>query len=698
MPRAKGRKSTLDPLGLRTATPSTIYLPKAVREARDNNNSPNVKRGQVKSQPLVPLAFRGKDLPPDEFETMAVSAPGETLVEAAQRRRVQQAGDGDVVFQAIAVWGLDDSGAFGRNVLSFFPEKRVTELALGNEHVLALTAEGELFVRGSNSHGQLGVGRGPPNMANFHQVRAVWWRVALVCFLRSVFGCFFVLFFLCFALSVRVDVATPLFSRSSLHPSCAQLRSGVQSIAAYALQSACIDADGGRLWHWGSFRPGSDHQLASCGVAWQPQRVGAAELRGARVVRVALGQEHAMLLTDKRDLYSWGYNSVGQLGAWKSFVCVFCLVHLASLSLVFTARFAGLEMPPTDAASEVVFPIPQRVIGDVRLFAVGAWHNVAVLDNPLVPDSDQVLLWGSNLGGVLCVVAGAVAAPASPRRDVNSQRLSLHPAPERISSLLGSSANDHTLTAAADSDALCVPTPTPVNVDQPFAGPRRVRLVAAGGHHTLAQLVDGTVLGWGLIDVLGTGRAGFVTPQPIATAEHFVHGRQLAQLVAAGDMSVFVTAEGRAFAAGDNRYQRLALSERVEVALNWTPIQLENDVSIAHVALGDSRSAIVTQWRHKRPIRDLALPELTAQDQARRPVQITALLRELAANTKEDLFRRESPDREVEDFLNKVCVCALVRLCVSHTRRYFCAGSHVQLVRVVRLRIRRGGERGCALL
>uniref|UniRef100_A0A3Q3DC17 RCC1 and BTB domain containing protein 2 n=1 Tax=Hippocampus comes TaxID=109280 RepID=A0A3Q3DC17_HIPCM len=144
--------------------------------------------------------------------------------------------------------------------------KRVTEVACGSHHTIALTTEGEVYAWGYNNSGQVGSG----STANQPTPR----RVSS-----------------CLQNKVVVNIA------------CGQL--------SFLCVCVCVCVCTLHVYGWG-YNCNGQLGLGNTGNQQTPCRVAA--LQGVKVVQVACGYAHTLALTDDGFVYSWGANSYGQLG------------------------------------------------------------------------------------------------------------------------------------------------------------------------------------------------------------------------------------------------------------------------------------------------------------------------------------------------------------------------------------------------
>ncbi|KAJ8410061.1 hypothetical protein AAFF_G00211020 [Aldrovandia affinis] len=139
--------------------------------------------------------------------------------------------------------------------------KKVTEVACGSHHSMALTYEGEVYAWGYNNCGQVGSG----STANQPAPRKV--------------------------------------------SNCLQNKV-VVSIACGQTSSMAV-VDNGEVYGWG-YNGNGQLGLGNNGNQLTPCRLAA--LQGFCVLQIASGYAHSLALTDEGLLYAWGANTYGQLG------------------------------------------------------------------------------------------------------------------------------------------------------------------------------------------------------------------------------------------------------------------------------------------------------------------------------------------------------------------------------------------------
>ncbi|KAI5099056.1 RCC1 and BTB domain-containing protein 2 isoform X1 [Silurus meridionalis] len=157
--------------------------------------------------------------------------------------------------------GTTNHGLIPALVSTNLINKRVTEVACGSHHTIALTTEGEVYAWGYNNSGQVGSG----STANQPTPRRV--------------------------------------------SSCLQNKV-VVNIACGQLCSMAV-LDNGEIYGWG-YNCNGQLGLGNNGNQQTPCRIAA--LQGINVVQVACGYAHTLALTDEGFVYAWGANAYGQLG------------------------------------------------------------------------------------------------------------------------------------------------------------------------------------------------------------------------------------------------------------------------------------------------------------------------------------------------------------------------------------------------
>ncbi|MGH7217887.1 MAG: IPT/TIG domain-containing protein [Candidatus Microsaccharimonas sp.] len=175
----------------------------------------------------------------------------------------------------VYAWGengqyqLGNSPATDRNVpiAVDIPGEIITEVSAGMYHTLALTANGQLYVWGSNQYGQYGDGG---------------------------------------TISSAIPVA--------VNPGGALAGKSITSISAGGYHFTTALADDGKVYGWGYNGHG---QLGNNTITSSPVPVAvdiSGVLANKTVVAIIGGLYHTLALADDGSVYGWGYNAQGQLG------------------------------------------------------------------------------------------------------------------------------------------------------------------------------------------------------------------------------------------------------------------------------------------------------------------------------------------------------------------------------------------------
>lgn len=199
----------------------------------------------------------------------------------------------------------------------------VTQVAAGEHHSLALTADGDVYAWGSNAEGQLGDGSthssaaplavagpscGSRDPALLHPVTAIAAGArhsAAVNSQGQVLAWGWSLHGQCGTGSSVPSVPTPTVVAALGPLKCVSVAAG--------MGHTVVAIDSGDAYAWGL---NADGQLGIGGdeAALQPQLVEAACLEGESVSKVAAGARHTLFLTASGKAFACGWGAFGQLG------------------------------------------------------------------------------------------------------------------------------------------------------------------------------------------------------------------------------------------------------------------------------------------------------------------------------------------------------------------------------------------------
>lgn len=199
------------------------------------------------------------------------------LIKALQQKRVASVATGAISSAALMqsgevyTWGGNTDHQLGqgddRNQATLrlvlrLHNYRITKVACGGGHVLALTSSGSVFSWGRNNNGRLGHGHSQP--------------VSMPEKVKALQGAF------------------------------------ITKVACGWSHSLCYsERDGGRLWTWGV---GKDGRLGHGDNSDRSTPTEVQALHGVALAHISGGYYHSAAVTDEGRVYTWGWGEHGQLG------------------------------------------------------------------------------------------------------------------------------------------------------------------------------------------------------------------------------------------------------------------------------------------------------------------------------------------------------------------------------------------------
>ena len=408
--------------------------------------------------------------------TLPAVVKGLALVKVLQHARFVQVAAGKEHTAALSdtgavyAWGDGSQGQLGTGsrahqlapalVLSLHTQ-RVVKVACGGDHTCALTSGGQVFVWGKSANGRLGLGAGVPDVVDTPQrLRALArHRIAdVVCGwshtmcltdegavytwgkgqdgqlghgttqdepeprLVSYFGAHHIKvvalaggYFHSAALSRRFQLYTWGCGEYGQlgHPCTAPAPAPAPAAADAGANAGASGASGGSGGSGGD----NNEEAAAARVVVEPVPRLVERLAGKRIVRVACGGAHTIVVDDSGLMYAFGSGSFGQLGLSERELCAVQRDEIA----------AGAASAPPDAfdvgvplaASVKDRPVPPTPVLllrhlSVTLIACGWWHSIAYAEEA-EPDSatktSESLL--SSLTSALPDVSPAPVQPLS---------------------------------------------------------------------------------------------------------------------------------------------------------------------------------------------------------------------------------------------------------------------------------------------
>ena len=253
--------------------------------------------GTVKQHAFVQVAFDGKNI-------VAVAAGG------THSAAITDSGE-------LWTWGYNDDGELGIGdttdrhapVKVSVNGQKIVAVAAGFWHTAAITDSGELWKWGYNSNGQLGIG-GTTNRHAPVKVSANGQKIVAVAAGRLHTAAITDSGEL-WTWGYNSDGQLGIGDTTDRHAPVKVSVHGqkIVAVAAGGYHTAAI-TDSGELWTWGY---NSNGQLGIGGTTNRHAPVKVS-VNGQKIVAVAAGRDHTAAITDSGELWTWGYNSIGQLG------------------------------------------------------------------------------------------------------------------------------------------------------------------------------------------------------------------------------------------------------------------------------------------------------------------------------------------------------------------------------------------------
>lgn len=272
----------------------------------------------------------------------------------------------------VYAWGKNKCGqlGLGDTLNRKFPHKlcgisNVKKIACGTNHTIALTSDGKLYAWGHNNFGQLGIG----NINN-------------------------------------IQVPPYIYGTTVPHEINLQ---NVRSISCGDCHTVAITKDS-ELYMWGR---NAKYELsidADFQDSYVPEKF---DLDGVQVQSASCGQDFTIALTIKGKLYSWGMNSVGQLGLGDTDFRTFGdKIQLENVKSVRSGGFHSVAL----TTDNTVYTwgsnqygqlglhdhnnrfVPCKVnLSFVSRIKCGRFHTIAIVNHT------KVYTWGCNSKGQLCL-------------------------------------------------------------------------------------------------------------------------------------------------------------------------------------------------------------------------------------------------------------------------------------------------------
>ena len=469
-------------------------------------------------------------------------------------------------------WGRNEDGQLGdgSTTISLTPVRvaglgGITAISAGGSHSLAFReSDGKVWAWGSNSSRQLGL----PSTTTFSATPV---EVGGLAAIASVVACG--------QHNLALDSSGAAWgwganafgqlgdgtTAETETPVAVQL-SGVEAIGCGFAHSMAV-AQGGSVFTWGLNSFGQLGQGRQDGPV-DPNPVPAIVPGPTDVVDVDGGNLHCLARTATGDLWTWGYNTEGQVGNGEVTPANTGVLSAVKLSLTSVVDIAagGIHSAAVDSTGTVwawgsndlgalgtnrtgVSLVPAAVLTSTSVTALtaGGAHTLVVREPAA---SSSALASGLNAAGQLgdgSTASSAMAVPVSMSSPVGALAAGRAHSVAILAdgSLRAWGGNSRGQLGVIGGDSA-----TPVEVLVPLAGDQAIAAVAAGDLHSLALRSDGTVWTWG---DNASGQLGDGTFDSSPVPRQVPGLPEIVAIAAGGAHSLAVSPLGDVWAWGDNR-------------------------------------------------------------------------------------------------------------------------------------------------
>ena len=356
---------------------------------------------------------------------------------------------------------------------------RVCQVAAGDWHSMARTADGDVYAWGCGEAGQLGLGdtehrRTPTRVEGLRSVSMVaaggYHSMAVTHDMKLVLTCGSGE---CVGLPQAAGTGTPVLTFTLVPFLC-----GVAAVAAGTSHSLALDDDG-MVWAWGSNDFG---QLGVGDMVARAEPVAVSRGEGLRrVVDIAAGRTHSVAVTLDGDVFSWGPG--GEIPA------------------------TGQITPDCFEGAPCLEPLRLQLFGDPGQFGYPARREA--------PTTSATGTASSTSSTTSSTTGSTIGSPTSSGSGSSSSNDG-----EQKGETDSAGAAAGAAVAAAAAAAAAAPPPSAAAAPVATATAHIVR-VAAGEWHSLCVARDGRLFTWGMGECgqLGHGPAvGMLLSNPVAVA------------------------------------------------------------------------------------------------------------------------------------------------------------------------------------
>ncbi|MCF7826663.1 MAG: choice-of-anchor D domain-containing protein [Candidatus Marinimicrobia bacterium] len=456
-----------------------------------------------------------------------------------------------------------DGGMASINLSGAGGQPQFVQVSAGGYHSLGLTSDGKIFSWGYNNWGQLGAGGNIDSSA----------------------------------VPVAVDMNGVLAGKK------------VTSVHAGLGNSFAITDDGQIFaWGWNEGAQLGDGNLTNSNIPVAVDMSGA--LAGDSVVAVSGGYYHTLALTKKGNVYAWGINEYGMLGAGGSLGEV--SYSAVPVAVDTTGVLSGKEI--TNIAAGYLFSVALSDEGVVYTWGYGTMgalggedENHYMSSTPVVVDTTGVLA-GKTITDIGAGYGNSVALSSS--GDVFAWGYNMH----------GELGNGN----AGDTSFV----PVAVVMDGALQG-KKVQAISTDWSNTLALADDGKLYSWGgnSYGELGAGSDADSSNVPVAVnMDGALSGKSILSFSVGAGHSLALTNEGQVFGWGFNRFGELGNGENVDtripvysfggVPYSGTPLLsvTVNSLDFGEVTTGDSLTMDLLVRNNGDATLNVAAPVITGDD------------------------------------------------------------------------------------
>jgi alpha-tubulin suppressor-like RCC1 family protein len=446
----------------------------------------------------------------------------------------------------VFAWGAGNYGVTGmtdlkeiQNILvpiqiKHLQGKKITQIAVGPWHSVAITSGGEVYSWGYHGHGRLGQGSDVredqpfPRLLPMQYIYGITGGVRIIEKIAQVTG----------SKKISGGGAESLNSAWKI----VQVTAGGQHSMALT--------QSGSIWVWGESR------YSALGTGHNEDQLTPVLLKSLShliVSFIACGTQHSMAITNKGEVYTWGNGRQGQLGTGISGYC------------------------PTPKLVEI--------LQNKGVFTGACGEDFSAV----ISEIGEVYTWGSNECGKLGL--GHVSDQIFPR--VIADLIDIKEVSAGVSHMAAVSQDGAVYTWGGgfngklgnDGNENCY-SPTQIHSKTL----RRYSKVSCGSYHTLLLDQAGVVYGCGRADLL-CERFDVQVPKPVSLLE----GRYYKYICASEEHSFVVSTEVETFVWGMNKHGKLGLPDdpkssipkRIELTTNLLMISSKLNHNIALTTSGD---------------------------------------------------------------------------------------------------------------